>query len=163
MAIITSDQITLRMVDVIVAKYPTHSLEVAADVLPLNDVKYGPIQKMVGSVSLGVYYERQTGTDEPQDTGENRLEFYTVEALTKFPSFSRKHAQQATRIKDALMITLKREKELLDPTSGLKLQWLFQIWPGEGRADWLHTKGRLTGYVQITIGVTAWIYEAETY
>lgn len=161
MAPLTKDQVAQRMLDIVEAKFDTHKTDIASDVLPIRELKKGPFQTITSTPAVCAYYERHTAEDAPQETGETRKSPYLLEAFVELPKYSDEHCRKATDFADALEWTMKKERELLHPTAGTKLPWLFEALVLEAQIRWLHWTGKTGGLAHIRIPVTVTIDEAE--
>lgn len=161
---LTRSQITARMKLVIEEKYPTYKADIGSSVEPLRYAQTGPLGMPPGTPAVGIYYERHTTEDAPQTTGEYREARYMVEAFVEVADFGKEsETQKANDVADALEWTLKNESQLLHPTSGEKLAWLFRTYIAEPEIRWLHKSGRTSGMAYIRIPVRVVIDENLTY
>jgi len=160
---LTRTQIATRLKLVIEENYETYKAYIGDDVEPLRLVQAGPLAKAAATPAVGIYYEKHTGEDSAQVTGETRDARYMVEALVEMVDFEEADAEKANDVADTIEYLLKKENQLLHPTTGTKLQWLWRIHVSEGEIRWLHKRGRAGGMAHIRIPVRVVIDENLTY
>jgi len=161
MAVLPTNDLIERIYDVLEGKFETYAATIASDVEPIRTFDAIPPGDPRGTPAVGCFLGSWEDGDSPQDTGSD-IEFdLSVAAVLEVPYIKRAHARKVHDFRDALVLTLKEERELLHPDTGAKLAWLHHIWPVSGEIRWYPSGRGKKAFIDIRVRV--WIGEAESY
>lgn len=162
MAKLRTADLTERIALVIEEKYPIHSGDFA-NAMVLGDVVPHPPEVGLRFPVVGVYCDgRPEVMDSPQVSGSDQEVWFNVETLVELLRWTKQNSRQMTDTVDGIRSTIQEEHQLLHPTLGTKLAWVWRAYWMTEDYEWYDydTEGGLV-YCRSRIKVD--VHEAEDY